>query len=84
MSWLKDTHLRDLDDEVVIEATCLKCMHTWLQSPAQLLLKVDHRDITLDEICTHLACTRFGCAHVGVRLSIVRNEDTSGFVGGLP
>ncbi|MCP5364740.1 MAG: hypothetical protein H6905_05895 [Hyphomicrobiales bacterium] len=84
MNWLNDTHLRDLDDTYVIEAKCLRCAHTWLQSPVQLLLKVDHRDIRLSEVAKHLACTRFGCRHVGVRLALIRNEDTSGFVGGMP
>lgn len=84
MSWLDDMRLRDLDDDVVIEATCLKCLHTWLQSPVQLLLKVDHRDVTLDEVQSDLACTRPGCRHVGVRIAVIRNDDTSGFVGGMP
>ncbi|MBL4619256.1 MAG: hypothetical protein JKX88_04060 [Marinicaulis sp.] len=84
MSWLEDTHLRDLDDSEAIEATCLKCLHTWLQSPIELLLKVDHRDVRLSEVEKHLACTRFGCKHVGVRITVIRNEETSGFVGGMP
>ena len=84
MSWLVDTQLRDLDDSFVIETTCIKCLHTWLQSPVQLLLKVDHRDVYLDEVAGHLACPRPGCCHVGVKLTVLRNEDTSGFVGGMP
>ena len=84
MTWLEDTSLRDLDDSVVIEATCLRCRHTWLQSSTQLLLKVDHRDVRLDEVAKHLACTRPGCRHVGVRLTLICDEDTSGFVGGMP
>ena len=84
MSWLHDTALRDLDDEVLIEATCIRCTHVWLQSPVQLLLKVSHRDVKLDEVATHLACPRRDCRHVGVRLTVIRNENTSGFVGGMP
>jgi len=84
VSWLEDTVLRDLDDSMIIETTCLKCLHTWLQSPVQLLLKVDHRDIHLDEVQTHLKCTRSGCHHTGVRLTLLRREDVSGFVGGMP
>lgn len=38
----------------------------------------------LDEVVKHLAWARPGCRHVGVRLSLIRNEDTSGFVGGMP
>ena len=84
MTWLEDTALRDLDDSVVIEATCMRCLHVWLQSPTQLLLKVVHRDIYLDEVAQHLACPKRDCRHVGVRLTIIKNEDTSGFVGGMP
>lgn len=84
MSFLADMALRDLDEGVLIEATCLRCLHVWLQSPLQLLLKVDHRDVRLDEVARHLACPRPGCRHVGVRLSLIRHEDSSGFVGGMP
>ncbi len=84
MTWLEDTHLRDLDDSVLVEATCIRCLHTWLQSPVQLLLKVDHRDVHLDEVAKNLACPRPGCHHVGVRLVIIDNKETSGFVGGMP
>ncbi len=84
MSWLTDTHLRDLDEGRVIEATCLKCSHTWRQSPVQLLLKVDHRDVRLDEVARNLACVRWGCRHVGVRLAVLGGGETSSFVGGMP
>ena len=84
MSWLQDISLRDLDENQVIESACLRCSYVWLQSPTQLLLKVDHRDVRLDEVAAHLACPRPGCRHVGVRLALVRNDDTSGFVGGMP
>jgi hypothetical protein len=84
VSWLNDMHLRDLDDSQAIEATCMKCLHTWLQSPIQLLLKVDHRDVMLAEVAREIKCPRPHCKHSGARLSLVRNEDTSGFVGGMP
>ncbi|MEZ5897305.1 MAG: hypothetical protein R3C51_13000 [Parvularculaceae bacterium] len=54
MSWLMKCTCADLDDTQVIEATCMKCLHTWLQSPLQLLLKVDHRDVTLAEVSREL------------------------------
>ena len=84
MTWLEDISLRDLDDGSVLEATCIRCLHTWLQSPVELLLKVSHRDVRLDEVAKNLPCPRPGCRHVGVRLNLIRNEDTSGFVGGMP
>ena len=84
MTWQEDTSLRDLDENVVIEATCLRCGHVWLQSALQLLLKVDHRNVRMDEVARHLACLRPGCRYVGVRINLLNNDDTSGFVGGMP
>jgi len=54
------------------------------QSPVQLLIKVDHRDVHLDEAAKNLACPKMGCRHVNARLTLIKNEDTSGFVGGMP
>ena len=84
MTWLEDVSLRDLDDETLLEASCMRCLHVWLQSPVHLLIKVAHRDVRLDEVARHLACPRAGCRHVGVRLTLIKNEDTSSFVGGMP
>ncbi|RAN30610.1 hypothetical protein [Hyphomonas pacifica] len=84
MSWLEDTQLRDLEDGQMLEACCLRCTHTWMESPTRLLLKVLHRDVYLDEVARSLPCPRPGCRHTGVRLSLVRTDDTSGFVGGMP
>ena len=84
MTWLEDVSLRDLDDETLLEASCMRCLLVWLQSPVHLLIKVAHRDVRLDEVARHLACPRPGCRHVGVRLTLTKNEDTSSFVGGMP
>ena len=84
MSWLEDARLRDLEDRQWIEATCRHCGHTWLQTVIQLLGKVDHRDVRLSEVAKHLTCTRYKCRSVGVRITVVLNEETGGFVGGLP
>lgn len=84
MSFLDEIALRDLDDSELIEATCIRCTHIWVQSPVQLLLKVDHRDITLAEVAKDIRCPRPLCGYAGARITLVRNEDTSGFVGGMP
>ncbi len=84
MSWLDDMHLVDLDDSQAIEATCMKCLHTCLQSPIQLLLKVNHRDVIMAEIARELKCRRPHSGHCGARLLLVRNENARGFVGGMP
>lgn len=84
MTWLEDTALRDLDETVIIEATCVRCLHTWRQSPTQLLLKVIHRNVYLDEVAKNLSCLRPGCRYLGVRVTIIKQEETSSFVGGMP
>lgn len=84
MSWMEELRLRDLDNEGIIEATCLKCGHTWKQTPVQLLLKVDHRDVTMAEVAKHLACARYKCRWVGARIKLLRNRPSSGFVAGMP
>ena len=84
MTWLEDTSLRDLDDSVIIEATCMRCLHVWLQSPVELLIKVSHRNVHLDEVAKNLACPKRACRHVGTRIALIKNEETSGFVGGMP
>ncbi len=83
MTWPEDTSLRDLEDTTVIKATCMRRVHTRLQSPMQLLLKVAHRDVHLDEVAKHLACPKSGCRHIDVRLNLIKKEETSGFVGGI-
>jgi hypothetical protein len=62
----------------------MRCLHVWLQSPVQLLIKVVHRDVRLDEVAKNLACPKSGCRHVGTKLNLIKNEETSGFVGGMP
>lgn len=84
MSWQEDMKLRDLDDSTVIEATCMRCLYMWLQSPVQLLIKVDHRGVSMDEVAKNLACPRSGCRHVGARIALINHQETSGFVGGMP
>lgn len=84
MGWEDDLCLRDLGDDMLLECVCIKCGHEWIQTPLQLLLKVDHRDVRLSEVKQELACKRPHCTHVGVRLALVPKHDTSGFVGGMP
>ena len=84
MTWQEDTSLRDLDENTAVEATCMRCLHVWLQSPLQLLLKVYHRNVYMNEVARDLACPRPNCRHVGVRIALIQNHETSGFVGGMP
>lgn len=84
MSWLEDTALRDLDDRVLIETVCVRCGYEKIYSVTEVLLRVDHRGVYLDEVAKNLICVRPQCRHAGVRLTLIRDTDTSGFVGGMP
>lgn len=84
MTYLEDMKLRDLEDDVLLELTCLRCRYTWIENPVQVSLKVAHRDVTLDEVAKHLSCKLRACRSCGVKLSVIRAGDTSGFVGGMP
>lgn len=84
MSWRDDMRLRDLDDDAVMEAHCIRCRHFWTQSAMELAIKVAHRDVTLQQVADNLPCPKRDCRHVGVRLELIRNEHSSSFVGGMP
>lgn len=84
MSWLDDLVLRDLDEDDVLEAVCLRCQHLWLEKPYPLRVRLEHVDMRLREVAENLSCKRPQCNHVGVRLSLISHEDTSAFVAGMP
>lgn len=62
---MEDTSLLDLDDSVRIEMACLRFGYEKLYGVTALLLRVDHRDIRLDEVAKNLVCVRPKCRHVG-------------------
>ena len=84
MSWQDELRLRDLDDDQIVEASCLRCGHTRQLTPVQLMLRVDHRDMRVSETARELICERPGCRHSGARLTLLRRDDLSSFVGGMP
>ncbi len=56
--------------------------YIWIESPTQILIRVQHRDVYLDEVAKNLSCRKHGCMHTGVKLELIHTDDTSGFVGG--
>lgn len=83
MNWKQDLQLSDLDDGGNLEVSCRRCGHTRYETIATLKSRQDvHRHIYLDELETRLKCTQRGC-HGAVRLSIVVDAETEGFMGGL-
>lgn len=84
MSWLEEMQLRDVPENRALEITCIRCRYIWIEHPTEILIRVQHRDVYLDEVAKNLSCKLPGCRHTGVNLQLIRTDDTSGFVGGIP
>ena len=50
----------------------------------QILIRVQHRDVYLDEVAKHMSRRSHGGTHTGVKLPLIGKDKTSGFVGGMP
>jgi hypothetical protein len=81
VSWKQEIQLRDLDADQSIEVTCHRCGQTYYRQVSELLGL--GKTSYLDEVEKRLACKQRGCRG-GVRLSLMDNAETDGFVGGLP
>ena len=81
MSWKHEVQLRDLDAQQAIEVTCRRCGQSYYRQVSELLEwgKMSY----LDEVENRLACKGRGC-HGPVRIALMDNAETDGFVGGLP
>ncbi len=82
MSWKNGIQIRDLDADQKLEFTCLKCGHVHSQTPAQVMCSPEREFLYLDEIEKETTCKARGCRGA-VRLALIRNRDTSAFVGGM-
>lgn len=81
MSWKHGIQLRDLDADQSVEITCRRCGQSYYR-PVSALLDGGKMSY-LDEVEKRLACTRWGCRGA-VRITLMDNAETDGFVGGLP
>lgn len=82
MNWKTDLQLRDIDARQRIEATCRRCGHTHYVDAGPLLARPELEYIYMDELERMTACKARGCRGQ-VRLALVHDRDTEGFVGGL-
>lgn len=81
MSWKREIQLRDLAADQPLEITCRRCGWTHYQQ-ALALLGLGGMSY-LDEVEKRLTCRQRGCRGP-VRIALVDNTVTDGFVGGLP
>lgn len=78
--WQTKFQVQDLADRQRLECTCRKCGHLhYLTKSALAGREQDY----IDEVEKTERCRARGCGGL-VRLSLVRLDEMSGFVGGMP
>ena len=82
MNWKTDLQLRDIASNQRIEATCKRCGHTHYVDAAALLRQPELQFIYMDELERMTMCRARHCDGT-VRIALVHEGDTEGFVGGL-
>jgi len=82
MNWKTDIQLRDIDPDQRLEATCKQCNHTHYVDVTNLLRQPEMQFIYMDELENMTVCRARHCPGK-VRLALVHDRDTEGFVGGM-
>ena len=83
MNWKRERRLNDEDDDTRFNGHCSACDYRWTEPVSKLLIKIEHRDIYLDEAEKNLPCPR--CKQIGGVSLVIANEMRPGaFVGGRP
>lgn len=84
MTWKDEIQLRDLGPQQSIEVTCRCCERTHYEQVVALLEQDNMTGyLYLSEVERDLTCKYRGC-HGPVRIILMDNGETEGFVGGLP
>ncbi|ODT13493.1 MAG: hypothetical protein ABS35_37685 [Kaistia sp. SCN 65-12] len=81
-SWKENVQVRDLDPGQRLEITCKVCGHVHYLTRDLICVSAEREFLYLDEVERQTICRARGCRG-SVRLALVRNGDTSAFVGGL-
>jgi len=82
MNWKTDLKLSDLDASARIEITCRRCGLTHFSRAETLMQRKELTHAYLDEVERALFCASRSC-HGLVRVALVNDDKTEGFVGGL-
>jgi len=82
MNWKTDLKLADLEPATRIEATCKRCGMSHYQTQAALMARPVLAQTYLDEVERALRCTNRFCRGP-VRIALVHDGKTEGFVGGM-
>jgi hypothetical protein len=82
VNWKTDLKLADLEGPTPIEITCKRCGLTRYETQAQLIMQRGFGNLYLDEVEYSLHCANRFCRG-GVRISLIHDDKTEGFVGGM-
>jgi hypothetical protein len=82
VNWKTDLKLSDLDGTTSLEITCKRCGITRYETQAQLMAQFEFQHAYLDEVEYGLHCSNRFCRG-GVRIALIHDDKTEGFVGGM-
>ena len=83
MNWKTNLQVLDLDATQRLEVTCKACDHVHYLTHQQIIAQSPERAfLYLDELERETMCKARRCRGA-VRIAMVRNGETSGFVGGM-
>jgi hypothetical protein len=82
MNWKTELQLRDLGEGQRIEATCTLCGYTYYLNTQSLRARPEFEFVYIDELERMTVCLTRHCRG-RVRLALVHDGDTEGFVGGM-
>jgi hypothetical protein len=82
MNWKTDLKLSDLYDTAPVEVTCRRCGQTRTETAEALMRHAGLEQACLDEVERALKCAGRSC-HGPVRIALIHDGKTEGFVGGM-
>jgi hypothetical protein len=82
MNWKTDLKLADLDPATRVEVTCKRCGLCRYEQQATLMQRPELKQAYLDEVERALRCSDRFCKGA-VRIALIHDDKTQGFVGGM-